>query len=256
MILTPTILIIRYHGNSKHFAHGSGFLSFIYSKGLKQKKSQRKLERDTALMRIQEEEGTDTVENIMGGDLNRMEPTKMENFKDRMVTWYLLKEGGFLPYMMSMAGYDENCALQFVNSWNERKATINGITFQVSEEVIAMATGLNTKGKKWKKVTKVPDEASMNNFFTEDEEPVRYRGGFKRDKLSEPWDDVCLVLMRYLTLEGRFGVCYYYHFPLLNHFRNKDFISIPFFLLHSLEDMINDVREKKSKDLNYTIFLC
>ena len=60
--------------------------------------------------------------------------------------------------------------------------------------------------------------------------------------------------MRYLTLEGRFGVCYYYHFPLLNHFRNKDFISIPFFLLHSLEDMINDVREKKSKGLNYTIF--
>ena len=70
-----------------------------------------------------------------------------------------------------------------------------------------MATGLNTKGKKWKKVTKVPDEISMNNFFAVDEEPVRYRGGFKRDKLSEPWDDVCLVLMRYLTLEGRFGVC-------------------------------------------------
>ena len=116
-----------------------------------------------------------------------------------------------------------------------------------------MATGLNTKGKKWKKVTKVPDEVSMNNFFAEDEEPVRYRGGFKRDKLPEPWDDVCLVLMRYLTLEGRFGVCYYYHFPLLNHFRNRDFISIPFFLLHSLEDMINDVREKKSKGLNFTI---
>ena len=64
---------------------------------------------------------------------------------------------------------------------------------------------------------------------------------------------MCLVLMKYLTLEGRFGVCYYYHFPLLNHFRNKDFFSIPFFLLHSLEDMINDVREKKCKGLNFTI---
>ena len=137
-------------------------------------------------MRILEEERLDIVETIMGGDLNWMEPTKMENFKDRMATWYLLKEGGFLPYMISMAGYDENCALQFVNSWNERKVTINGITFQVSKEVIAMATGLNMKGKKWKKVTKVPDEASMNNFFAEDEESVRYRGGFKRDKLPKP----------------------------------------------------------------------
>ena len=129
MIFTPLILIIRYYGNSKHFTHELRSLSFLSSKRLKQKESQRKLERDKALMRIQEEERTDTVENIMGGDLNRMEPTKMENFKDRMATWYLLKEGGFLPYMMSMAGYDENCALQFVNSWNERKATINGITF-------------------------------------------------------------------------------------------------------------------------------
>ena len=35
----------------------------------------------------------------MGGDLNRLEPMKMENFKDKMSTWFLLKEGGFFPYM-------------------------------------------------------------------------------------------------------------------------------------------------------------
>ena len=110
-----------------------------------------------------------------------------------------------------------------------------------------MATGLNMKGKKWRKVTKVLNEANMNSFFVENEELICHRGGFKRDKLPEPWDDVCLVMMKYLMLEGRFGVCYYYHFPLLNHFRNRDFISIPFFLLHSLEEMINDIREKRVK---------
>ena len=76
----------------------------------------------------------------------------------------------------------------------------------MNEEVIAMATGLSMKGKKWRKVTKTTDEASMNSFFAKDEEPVRYRVGFKRDKLPAPWDDVFLVLMRYLTLGGRFGV--------------------------------------------------
>ena len=35
MFFIPLILIIRYYGNSKHFAHGSGFLSFISSKRLK-----------------------------------------------------------------------------------------------------------------------------------------------------------------------------------------------------------------------------
>ncbi len=59
--------------------------------------------------------------------------------------------------------------------------------------------------------------------------------------------------MKYITLEGKFGVYYYYHFPLLNHFRKRDFISIQFYLLHSLEDMVNDVREKRSKGFNVTI---
>ena len=65
-----------------------------------------------------------------------------------------------------------------MNRWNDCKVTINGITFQVNEDVIAMAIGLSMKGKKWKKVTKIADEVSMNRFFAKDEEPVRYRGGF------------------------------------------------------------------------------
>ena len=116
-----------------------------------------------------------------------------------------------------------------------------------------MATSLLAKGRKWKKVTKMSDEASMNNFFGEGEEPVCFKGGFMREKLPEPWNDICLVIMKYLTLEGGFHVFYYYHFPLLNHFRNRDFISITFFLFHSLEDMIAGVYEKRSKGKSFTI---
>ena len=90
----------------------------------------------------------------MGGDLNRLEPPKREDYSKRMVTWFMLKEGGFIPFMQSMKGYDENCSLQFVNGWSDRRVTINGITFQVNEEVIAMAIGLSAKGRKWKKFTK------------------------------------------------------------------------------------------------------
>ena len=74
--------------------------------------------------------------------------------------------------MQSMARYDKNCTLQFVNGWNDCKVTINEITFQVNEEVIAMATGLSMKGKKSRKITKIANEASMNSFFVEDEESV------------------------------------------------------------------------------------
>ena len=96
----------------------------------------------------------------------------------------MLKEGGFIPYMQSMAGYDANCALQIVNRWNDRRFTINGITFQVNEEVIYMATILLSKGKKWKKVMKMSD-ASMNNFFGEGEESACFRGGVHEGEIVE-----------------------------------------------------------------------
>ena len=74
-----------------------------------------------------------------------------------------------------------------------------------------------------------------------------------REKLPDLWNEVCLVLMKYLTLEGRYGVCYYYHFPLLNHFHHYDFISIHFFLLRELDDTVVDVKEKMRKGVNFTI---
>ena len=47
----------------------------------------------------------------MGGDLNRPELPKIEDYSKRMATWFMLKEGGFIPFMQSMKGYDENCSL-------------------------------------------------------------------------------------------------------------------------------------------------
>ena len=87
--------------------------------------------------------------------------------------------------MESMEGHDENYSLQFANGWCDGKVTINGIIFEVNEEVIAMATGLSAKGRKWRKVAKMSDEASMNGFFREGEDPVRFRGGFMREKLPD-----------------------------------------------------------------------
>ena len=51
----------------------------------------------------------------------------------------------------------------------------------------------------------------------------------------------------------RYGVFYYYHLPLLNHFFHRDFISISFFLLHDVVDTVTDVKEKMKKRVNYTI---
>ena len=85
----------------------------------------------------------------MGGDLLHIEPSMVEDNARKPLVWYMLKEGGFIPFMEMLNGYDESCSLQFVNSWEDRKVTVNGISFHISEEVIFMVTGLAMKGRKW-----------------------------------------------------------------------------------------------------------
>lgn len=55
--------------------------------------------------------------------------------------------------------------------------------------------------------------------------------------LLDPWKRLAKVLMRYITLEGRFRVAYAYHFNLLNHFKFPlaDQLNFPFFICHSIE---------------------
>lgn len=94
---------------------------------------------------------SDIVEeqDSMGGDVNSLDPTKMEDFSKRQATLIIPKEGGFVPYMQAIVGYDENNSQQFVSSWKDMRVTINGITFHVNEKAIVMATSLEITSRKW-----------------------------------------------------------------------------------------------------------
>lgn len=59
---------------------------------------------------------------------------------------------------------------------------------------------------------------------------------------------IFIMVMKYLTLEGRHKVFYYCHLPLLNHFCNNDLLCLPFYLLHSIESLIKDTMEPKHVD--------
>ena len=145
----------------------------------------------------------------VGGDLLYIEPMMIEESSHKTLILYMLKEGGFIPLMEALNGFDENYSQLFFNSREDRKVTVNGITFQILVEIISLVMGLVMKGRKLQKVTRVVDETSLNRFFLEGEKPIRHRKVFLREKLPDPWNVVCLVLMNYLTLEGRYGVCYY-----------------------------------------------
>ncbi|XP_059073040.1 uncharacterized protein LOC131035524 isoform X1 [Cryptomeria japonica] len=99
----------------------------------------------------------------------------------------------------------------------------------------------------------ISDTTSLNQFFHEGENPVKRASDFSREELPSPWDEVCYIIMKYFTLEGRYGFFYYYHLPFLNHLKNKDLISIPFFLLRSLDYNVKDIAEAKKKGKEFPI---
>jgi hypothetical protein len=84
----------------------------------------------------------------------------------------------------------------------------------------------------------------LKKFFKGKEKPERMRGGFSWATLPKPWNIICYAIMWYITSEDHFQILYYYHFPILNHFRNLDHLSFPYLLLHLLEDGILKARRK------------
>lgn len=167
-------------------------------------------------------------ETIMRGDKMRLELDKTDEFKAKPTIWFVYTEGDIDKFMESMKGNDEILLKQFVASWEDRRVTMGGISFEVNEDMIAQSTSLSMEGTEWKKQSHVSDTTSLNQFFRDGENPVKQADGFNCEEIPPPWDDVCYI-MKYFTLEGRYGVFYYYQLPFLNHLRNKDLISIPFF---------------------------
>ena len=74
-----------------------------------------------------------------------------ENVRKPLV-WHLLKEENFVSFIEPLNKHDENC-----------RVMINGITFQVSKEVISLLMGL---------AMRVTDEMSLQCFFMEHEELI------------------------------------------------------------------------------------
>ncbi len=83
--------------------------------------------------------------------------------------------------MEAMEGYHEVHYKQLVNTWNERKVTIEGMTFKINKDIIDQDTSLLTKGQKWKMVTKFLDENRLNIFFKANQSLVRLCYDFDRD---------------------------------------------------------------------------
>lgn len=112
---------------------------------------------------------------------------------------------------------------------------------EVTKEVIDRVTGFLTEGMRWFN-RKVNDPSLKGDFLQEEESLVKKGMGIDRLSLPQPWADVSLYLIKYITCKGRATIVFNYHFPLLNHLRHQKLINLPYFLLGNIRHMATVVK--------------
>lgn len=121
----------------------------------------------------------------------------------------------------------------FKKGWNKGTLTIGNRKVKVIETMIAEATGVPMDDIKFYRDRKISD-AAMKKFLKDEEEKDRLVKGshtyYSPKVIKLIWRRVLLAIMEFITLDGRFTRVYSYHFVILNHFRYKEKIFIPYYL--------------------------
>lgn len=126
--------------------------------------------------------------------------------------------------------------------------------FKLDANLIAMVTGMPHLGLNFFRDLKVSN--NVVKLFLHKEERAKIGkamgGYYNASNIKKIWGCVLNAIMEYITVEGHFTRVHTYHFVLLNHFRHKKRISLPYYLFRSLSRSLN----KHSKNPSTPVLHC
>lgn len=182
----------------------------------------------------------------VGIDEGSMEPANCEEWKNNVIIWYWLQQGGVTPFLERLHGNDQRVTKTFVKEWKNGKLDIFGKVFVVDESLVAEVINLSIEGIKFYKDRNLSDGTikKFPKIVKEKENLVRVnKSNFEKKQIKPIWRELLKVIMEFFTLDDKFMKIYGYHFVMLNHFRHKVNIYFPFYFLSSLNANINEHRE-------------
>jgi hypothetical protein len=81
-----------------------------------------------------------------------------------------------------------------------------------------------SKDQQWKQILKNP--GMDTSIFTK---------GIPVSLVKEEWTALLLLVQKFFTCEGRFGILYVYHAKIMMHFLGEHDINLPYFYSQALE---------------------
>lgn len=183
----------------------------------------------------------------MTGERSRKEPVgEVQKWKNKAKVWRELEKGGVTNFFEKLHGSDPEITNSMVNSWNNGKVKVNGVYFQITEDVVAEVTGIPMEGHKFFRDKKMSSNAIKD--FVKNTEELNKLGKketfFVTDTIKKLWRYVLYAVIEYITLDPRFDRVRTHHFVILNHFRHGSKISFPYYLFNSMNKAISSFKKK------------
>lgn len=134
----------------------------------------------------------------MGGATIRHEPTSTEAWEKILKAHQLFREAIWIEFFEQLSGSDENVSLELARNENRSQTKVKGLRLEVIEEVISRVTTLQTKRKRWFN-QKFNDPAIKAEFLQGEEQLVKKGRRINHLSLPQPWHDVALFIIKYIT---------------------------------------------------------
>lgn len=183
----------------------------------------------------------------MTGEQSRKEPVgEVEKWKKKGKAWKKLEKGGVANYFGKLHGFDPEVTNNLVNSWKDDKVKVNGVSFQIIEEVFAKVIGIQMEGFKFyrdKKLSSnvvkdfVKNSAGTNKL-------IKSETFYVTESIKKIYKYVLRAIIEYVTLEPWFDRVRTHHFVILNHFHHNSKISFPYYLFTSMNKAITSYKKK------------
>lgn len=173
----------------------------------------------------------------------RVEPKfQIESWRKKTIE--KIYQAGLIGFFQKFDGHSEEITRDFINNYGQDQTRVGDVIIPVTQEYISQALDLPMIGEKYHKGLHFKEKAWT--LFLE----KKWKGTFDRTKgiprewFNETWDELVLVIQKFLTCDRGYSVANLYHVRLLQHIKGEDKINLPYFLFRSLLRMIETVRHE------------
>jgi hypothetical protein len=118
--------------------------------------------------------------------------------------------GGWFKFCCKFQGHHEEISKLFSLNFDGFQTQVRNVLVHVVEHSIATTCHLPVKGERWWKKNKLP-AGLCNQFLMEEHHNPDWSQGIPNKWLKKEWQNVLVVVQRYITCEGRYSYVHCYH---------------------------------------------